>query len=225
MPSAIPPPTDPAPPPPPPPYAASHAPPANPYPVAPPDAPCVAAAPLFDEPPPPDPPDDLGPPVPPPLPPPSAVAVSNTEALPFTAIAPPAPTVTVYVVAGVSVRPVCSSNPPAPPPPPSNAPDCPPPPPPATTRMSAEIVVMFDLPHRFDMEIAPDATPAKPRTAALPRDRCVVDADPSSTFTWDMEIEPDAGRAIGYTVVYASTSPRAVIFPVLSSLALLTPPY
>jgi hypothetical protein len=58
---------------------------------------------------------------------------AKIEAAPLLDATPPAPTVTVYDVAGVTVYPVPVRNPPAPPPPPLDwlvVPVAPPPPPP-----------------------------------------------------------------------------------------------
>lgn len=109
-------------------------------------APPVATS-LDDPAPPPDPPATpfANAPEQPPPPPPDADVTSKVDVDPldpgFACVddpAPPAPTTTVYVEPGVSVR-VAVLNPPAPPPPPMFAPgEAPPPPPPATIRSSAE---------------------------------------------------------------------------------------
>ena len=55
-------------------------------------------------------------------------------------------------------------------------------------------VLLF--PYPSDMEIAPLATPKRPRTAALPMLMEAVPALPNSTLTWLRDMAPDAGNAI-----------------------------
>jgi hypothetical protein len=79
----------------------------------------------------------------------------------------------------------------------------------------------------LDIEICPLATPAKLLEAVSPRDVVAVDALPSSTLIWEIDICPDAGVGMSspYGVPYATTSARAVMSPVEDMERITVVPY